>query len=267
MDAIGYALAEVKDRIPPQVLQLVFKPAARTLRHETRDIEYAIRDKVIEGRVRRAVDAIGATEVEISLDTIRRQEVNRFIHIYKIPMSLTGGREITSAVALSYSTNSAGNMSAFGMAQAGTCAPTLVQNAAMRVGQSHSPIVVNQTSNLSIIALNTVMIEDYAPISSQSFLRCILASDSEFSNIKPPYYHKFAQLVLRATKAYIYNVYEVELGMGKIVGGVELSEIRNVVERYSNADEDFEDYLENTWRKTAQLNDPKRKQRQIRMLV
>lgn len=267
MDAISYAIAEVKDRIPPQVLKLVFRPAARTLRHESRDIDHAIRDKVIEGRIRRAVNAIGATEVEIPLDNVRRQEVNRFMHIYKIPMSLTGGREITSAVALSYASNSAGNVSGFGLAGSSSDAPNLLQGAAMRVGQSNSPIAVCQTSNISIIALNTVMIEDYSPVSSSSFLRCILASDSEFSNIKPAYYHRFAQLVLKAVKAYIYNVYEIEIGMGKIVGGVELSEIRNVVERYSSADEDFEDYLENVWRKVAMLNDPKRKQRHIRMSV
>lgn len=268
MDAISYALAEVKDRIPPQVLKLVFRPQARTLRHESRNIDHAIRDKVIEGRVRRVVNSIGATEVEIPLDGIERQEVNRFTHIYKIPMTLTGGREITSPVALSYATNSAGHMSAFGVAQSSNNnQPTVMENAAMRLGQSHSPIPTPQTANLSLIAMNTVMVEDYAPIATTTFLRCILASDSDFNNIKPPYYPKFAQLVLLATKAYIFNVYEVELGMGKIINGVELSEIKNVVERYSNADEDFEEYVENTWRKVSIHNDPKRHQRMIRALV
>jgi len=263
MDAITYALAEVKDRIPPQVLKLVFKPNARTLRHEHRDVEYAIRDKVIEGRVRRSVNTVGATEVEIPIASLPRTEINKFTYTYRIPMTLTGGREITSVLALSFSTNSSGNMSQFGQGS-NQDSPTVVQEAAMRVAASHMPITVNQTSNVSLIAMNTVMIEDYAPMSGNSFLRCILTSDKDFSNIKPAYYGRFAKMVILAVKAYIYNTYEIELGMGKIVGGVELSEIKNVVERYSNADEEFEDYVEQVWRKVIVNNDPKRKQRNIR---
>lgn len=263
MDAVSYALAEVCDRIPPQVLKLVFRPEARTLRHESRDVEYAIRDRVIEGRVRRTVNAVGATEIDIPLAGLGRTDINRYMYTYKIPMTLTGGREISSAIALTHGINAA---SGYGSATSSNNPANMIETAAMRVMTSHEPVAVNQTSNVSIIAMNTILVEDYTPISATSFLRCLLTSDKDYSHIKPAYYGKFAELVVLAVKSYIYNVYDVELGMGKIVGGVELSEIRNVVDRYSNADEEYLDYVENTWRKVVSQNDPKRKQRQIKML-
>lgn len=263
MDAVSHALAEVADRIPPQVLDLVFKAPVRSRKHERRDIEFAIRDKIIEGRVRRTVNTVGATMVEIPTSGLRREEIDKFNYIYRVPMTLTGGREISSVVALSYSTNSGAGLGS--QLQTNTNS-TVMENAGMALANSHMPIPISQTAQLSIIGLNTVHIEDYTPVSSNSWLRCILTSDKDYGHIKPAYYDRFAKLVLLATKAYIFNIYEVELGMGKIVGGVELSEIKNIIDRYSNADEEYEEFVETTWRKVAALNDPKRKQRQNRML-
>lgn len=274
MDAISYAVSEVRYRIPPQVLSIVFGPTGNVFVHNAEAVEAAIRDKIIEGRVRQVADTSGAMMVEIPLDglspqRLEFQEINRFSYVFRIPKTLTNGRRITSALALAYGNNSqlgigyqAQHQSYYGSG----CGHSPMVDAANGLMAANSPIPIVQSALLTIIGENVVMVEDYVPLARSLFLRCIVGNDQEFTNVKPQSYPAFAELVTLATKAYIYNNYYINLGKGYLVGGQELPEIREIISEYRDADELFLTYVREKWNRIAQMNDSRRFQRRLLLL-
>jgi hypothetical protein len=279
MDALTKAVSEVKYTIPPQILNLVFSKNGIRYANNPGALEAAIRDKVIDPRVRIDVDLIGAIQVEIPLDTPMVNPIvsspspdtyDRFTYVYTIPKVMTQNRRITSALAYSYSYNGNLGMSMSGSAahsQLTQCGLGAMSDAVNAVSEAMAPIAINQTARVSIIGENVVLIEDYIPLPRQSFLRCLVSHDTEFSTIKPQTIPNFAQLVVLATKAYIYNVYRIELDRGFLQGGQELGSIRDVVDSYSDAEQMYQEFLKEKWRKISYMNDPSRMQRMAKRIT
>ena len=273
LDPVTYALMDVRDRIPPIVLSLVFNKAIRG--HVQSHVAlpdaalYAVRQAVIEGRIRRVVDASGAVEAVVPLLGLVPEQVDRFTKIWRIPKSLTNGRTITSAYALTFtSTNLLGTgfMGGSNLFDHTSGSNSQMSAAANRLMDANSNASVNQSANCTILGDNVVMVQDFTPIAMNGHLRCIVGSDSEFSHIKPQYHQPFANLVLMATKAYIYNNYMVELGQGFLSGGQELPQVREIIERYADADELFMEMLPR-FKKISMLNDGPRSKRFNRRML
>lgn len=270
LDPVTHALLEVKDNIPPEVLQLVFKNSMRGYVHMNVNHPdaalFEVRQRVIEQRIRRAVDALGALEVTTTLQGLSPELVDRYTYIWRIPKARTNGRTITSALALTYGSNGsiglAPNAASANFNVAG-CGTSQYIDAANRVMNSQANLTVNQTANCTIIGDNVVMVQDYQPVIMYGYLRCMVGADSEFSHIKPHYKDAFAELVIEATKAYIYNNYRIDLGQGFLSGGAELPQVRDVIEGYADAEQNYRD-LKKRWRKQAMMNDGPRYQRFIR---
>lgn len=274
MDPISYAIAEVRSRIPPQLLAIVFGPTGNIFVSNPEAVEAAIRDKVIESRVRRVCDTAGAMMVEIPLNGLSPQrmefqEINRFSYVFRIPKTLTNGRRITSALAIAYGNNSQMGIGYHAHHQSytgGGCGNSPLTDAASGLLAANSPIPIVQSALLTMIGENTVMVEDYMPLARSLFLRCLVANDQEFTNIKPQSMPAFAELVVLATKAHIYNTYYINLGKGYLVGGQELPEIRELISEYRDADELFLTYVKEKWNRIAQMNDSRRFQRRLLLL-
>lgn len=274
MDPISYALSEVRASIPPQLLSIVFGPTGNIFVSNREAVESVIRDKVIEGRVRGICDTAGAMMVEIPLNSLSAErleftEINRFSYVFRIPKTLTNGRRITSALAIAYGNNSQLGVGYNGHHQSyygSGCGNSPLQDAANGMLAANSPIPIVQSALLTLVGENVVMVEDYMPLARSLFLRCIVANDQEFTNVKPQSYPAFAELVVLATKAYIYNNYYINLGKGYLVGGQELPEIRELVSEYRDANELLLTFVKERWNKIAQMNDSRRFQRRLLLL-
>lgn len=279
MDALSYAINEIRHTIPPPLLNLVFSRNGIRFANNPGALDAAIRDKVIDGRVRQNVNAIGAVQIDIPLDgpgvgltmgDRSPETYDRFTYVFEVPKTLTQNRTITSALAYSYAYNGhAGvNLSAVdNIAGSAMCGYSNVMDAVQGVAQSMMPIQVNQTARVSIVGENVILIEDYIPLPRQSYLRCLVTHDSQFSTIKPQSVPAFSTLVVLATKAYIYNMYRIELDRGFLQGGQELGEIKNTVDSYSSAEEEYQTFLRDKWRKISHMNDPARMQRFAKMIT
>jgi hypothetical protein len=116
-------------------------------------------------------------------------------------------------------------------------------------------IPVTSTAQVEVIAENTVSIKDSLRLVSSMYLRCTLANDENLTNINPRSYPYFTKLVEYATKAYIYNDLIVKIGSNELQGGFELGVSKSIIESYSDAEQNYQDYLENTWRRVAFMND------------
>lgn len=272
MDPISFALLEVRNSIPPHILSLVFNPVGRQYAHHQGAVEAAIRDKVIEGRVRAYVDSKGPTEVEIPLSGLQPDFLDRFNQVWYIPKERTQGRRITSALAISYGQMGIGGVGmSSGMQNpfntGGGCGYSPMMDTAAGIMHSHAPIPIVQSAFLSIIGENVVLVSDYMPLGRDLWLRCLLSSDSEFSFLRPQSYPVFAKMVVLATKAFIYNNFIIEMDRGVLSGGQELGAIRNIVEEYRDANELFLEMTSERLGRVISMNDPRRVQRHVKRIT
>lgn len=273
MSAIEMALREIRHTIPPEILKRVFstvyEPNHRGFYLSDVAIREAILDMVINDRVRPLCDATNPNEVEISLAGIAPQMVPPRCAIYNIPKSYTNGRRITSVLSIIYGSQN-NNGSSMGYAQGGlnySNGMSSMLSMANKVMAGMSPIAETENPYTSIIGENVICVENWMPRVNVGFLRCYVSNDENFTMLPEAYWPSFSQLCVKATKAFIYNFYTLEMNMGELVGGRELGKFREIIEEYRDAEDLFQEYYSTTFRKQVFLADARRKQRDVRRRI
>lgn len=271
MGAIDMALREIRHTIPPEILKRVFSAVYDT-RHRTfylsdNAIREAIRALVIEDRLRPLCDTTNPTMVNIPIGEIQREVVPPKNCILRIPKAMTSGRRLTSVESHVYGSqvNGLGTLGYGSTAISSLYGQSATLDMGMRAMNSMSPIIQVENPYCTIIDENVVAIEGWHPQLQFGFIRGYVSYDEQFSNIGEPYWPSFAQMCIKATKAFIYNFYRIEMDMGVLEGGRELGTFKETIEEYRDAEELFQEYFNTTWRKQVKLADAGRMQRDIRM--
>lgn len=250
MDLITKCLEEVHHNIPEPILQAAFKDQRITQRGVPLSVDTRILEQVIDKRVRVDCNLKGAMQVVIPLVGITPERLDSFSAIYRVPKSITQGRRITSVLSISYGE--------------GAHMPGAQQylntssNMKMQVGKildAALDLPLVSTAYLQLIGENTVFIEGELSLPTNMFLRCFVTHDSEFSSIKPSSYHSFTSMVVLAVKAHIYKELLVKMDMGQLHFGMQLGTFREIVDSYSDANEMYYEYLQQTWPKIALFSD------------
>lgn len=262
MGAIQKAIQEVKYAIPEEILKEIFlkKEFGRTPLPVSLDT--MIREKVVDPRVMVDCNLLGGTQVELPLHDVVPEQVDLYKIIYRIPMSVTQNRNISKVISLTIGRSTMLNTSYMGVE-----GYSQVLEAAQGLMSSQGGIPIVSTANVRLIAENTVLVSDYLSLPRNSFLRCYLENDDEFSQLNAMTYPHFCHLVELAVKAYIYVNGRIKVGMGELVGGMELGVFREFVDSYSDANQMYKDYIKEVWTKVMVMNDPRSKERHLRMIV
>jgi len=111
------------------------------------------------------------------------------------------------------------------------------------------------TSSVSLIAENTIRITELITPSPQMVMRCVIENDANLNNISPKSYHAFEKLVEYAVKSYIYNTMIVKMDQAQLQSGWELGVIKSTIEGYSDAEQNYQDFLDGPWKQIAFMND------------
>ena len=197
-------------------------------------------------------DLVGGVEIYIPLIECEVTNYDQFTTIVRVPKDATGGRSITSPLEVVFSDPTrSGQMSNIGSAMQTS---TFLQGAAA-VLDAHSNIPVTSSARLSLIAENAIMIRDCELLPDSAYLRVQVANDDQLSNLQTRSYPAFAKLAVLGVKAYIYNFYTVELDMGQLIGGQQLSRVKEIIDGYADAEELYQTYLREKWTKIAFMND------------
>jgi hypothetical protein len=106
-------------------------------------------------------------------------------------------------------------------------------------------------------------INDYQNFSGDMTLRCLIGYSEEFAELKKPYYGLFADLVVFATKAFIFKNLSLEVDMAKLSGGREFGRYKEFIDDYRDANEQYQTLLEEKFTKILLLNDQNRKDRHL----
>lgn len=258
MNTIMNALRHIRYTIPERLLSQAFLSNRYYHNLSPRSVESVIEQVVIDGRVRPDISMNTGVEFTIPLSTVPYKLIDNWNKVYMVPKELTQGRSITSVLSVGYGIN---NM------VAPNAMPVL--GGSQPAGAANS--VVNGVSNVQIassaqawmIGENVVAVRDLYNSSPYVFLRCWVDFDKELSNINPRSHHEFFKLVELATKAKIYNDLVLEQDYAFIHAGQELGVLRDLLNSYSGANEEYQTFLHTDWRKVALMNDPEQHRRFI----
>jgi hypothetical protein len=266
-----FALMEIRNNIPPEVLQRAFGDAGRRFSAVPVDIDSIITQNVIKSRVMAHANLIGGTQVMINLSGYPRQVPDERSSLYHVPPEALQGREIVSPHSVSYgygySIAYSNYNPYFDQMQSAGCGNAGILTAANQLYSAMANLPIVETARVTLIGTNQVLIQDQVRIPDRVYLRATLTHDAQMANIQSASWGTFAKLCVYATKAWIYNYYLVPLNRGAIEGGFELGVIKDVIDGYSDANELFLTYLEETWNKTSRMNDHETHLRHVRNLM
>lgn len=262
MNPVNYILGQIKFLIPAEVLRAAFYRREFGQQVLPTNIDELIRERVIEGRVRQDCDLVGGTETVIPIYDLPYDAWDNYRYCYRIPLSRTNGRYITRTVGVML-----GNAGLFNMPYVGGAGYSQVLEASSAVLASNSAIPDVASTDVQLIGPNTILVSNLTTFSSQMHLRCYVENDADFANLRSTALHRFSELCVLATKAYIYNTLKIPMDMGQLVGGMNLGAFKEVVDEYRDSAQLYQDFLLNKWKRIAILNDPMAKKRHVRVLM
>lgn len=281
MTPIAYAVTRIKREIPPQILNKFFTPRhTHQLRRDAfmpGNIDQLIIEKVINGIVRPDCDIAGASEITISLAGLPPEMIERDKYLLHIPKHLTNGREITSALALVYygmnNVNFNGQLQGYGIdAMSGSNMKTRCSNSnglqtVQALGKTMQPMMATESTNVEVIDGQTILVSDLVYPTMNSYLRCIVSTDREFTNLNQSAWFAFGKLCVYACKMYIYNQHIIDIDTAELHGGLELGRFKEIIESYSEAYDLYQEYYNDKWRKIQFMGDEVRHTRFLKSLI
>lgn len=267
MNPIQKAISDVKSKIPKAILDrtfLTFDPGAYGGRHNITpaSLDHRIRTEVIDASVLPDCNLVGGTEITIPLETVIPTWINSYNLLYRVPKNMTQNRSILRVIHLTF--GDGGVVGSMNLAAQGRSA---LLDKAQGVLQAHLPIPIVSTANVSLVGDNTVLVKDNITMPGNPFLRCVIESDTEMNHLQPASVINFSQLVVLATKRYIYNNLVITMDEAQLSGGLALGRFREIVDGYSDAAEQYDTYFNETWRKVALFNSPEAHRRHLALLT
>lgn len=263
MGPIARACAEMKFRIPPRILDIVFIKRNEHLRQAPMSLDEHILTQVIRPRVLMDCNLVGGAEVLIRLDGFQTDRPNDYTSVYRIPKEVTNGRTITSVLNITFADPT--RISSYGVAAG--CQNTPLLQMGQAAMDAMGAIPMTSTAYAQIIGENVIMVRDTIVLPANSFIRCLLSYDDELSHIQIRSYPAFVKLVELAVKAYIFNQSIIEMDMGELFGGHNLGRIKEIIDSYADAEQQYQEYLAETWTKVDFQNDFENMKRYIKLLT
>lgn len=242
MDAIAIALRKTMERIPPDILELAFEQDIK----RGMVVDVAIHDNIIVKSVVPDCNLYSGHVKPIRLKSSYRESVTGRdsydeTAVFRIPPDEREGKPITSVISVRPdATYASSGYPVHDLFQAG--GHTAMQRGfgalTVETGRAYSdsaPTV--QLKSNDIITL-------YPGANYDGWVAyCRLAWDTTMHQLNNDAIDTFSQLVIFATKRYIYNTLYLRVERGMIASGTPLSVLQNLISEYSDSDERYREAL------------------------
>ena len=245
MNPIDYILNRIKFAIPPEVLNIAFIEYSRYTNNMI-SLDEHIMNLVIRPIVMRDANIVGGIETVIAINNCGITYLPNREFIIDIPKELTEGRSILNVKSLVSNVIYSQATSYNDMSSALSSSMNMMNN----MGSEN----VVQTSKLEIIADNTVLVADPTIHLMDGMLRCDIENMNNLENINPRSYDHLSEMCILAVKAWIYNHLVIKLDKGYIYSGTELGVVTDIINGYSDAFENYLEFLRMKWAKMAFMN-------------
>ena len=255
MDLINKAIAEIKFRIPREILKLAYQDK-QTFRAAPISLDEQIRRKTIMARVLVDTNIVGGDTIIVDLKGLEPKVIDKYNYIFEIPAARVNHRTILTALSVNYMAyNSVANNYLPGTSASTPNYINDVTSAAHRAMDSRGNIPIVSNSECIMVGHNTVMVRNHLITAAVVQLRCVVTNDERLSNISIRNAHSFAKLCELAVKSFIYNELLVSLDRGYLERGQELGVIKSYIDGLSDAEEMYQTYLREEWGAVGTIND------------
>jgi len=240
------ALRMIFNNIPKEILEAAFRPKDYQV-----TLDQRIKDVIINGRVLPDCNINAGKIKRIPLSSCMIEYVTPdpgFSSIlsptpgslYRVPPNARENRDITGVIDISYLYDYGGfNDSPFGLGSNGNT----VRSMAAAVLNSHTGRNSCLTPTPTLLANNMILINPTNSFISDWALVCRLGYDEEFTNLNNGAVVPLSKLILIATKVYIWVTLTIQIDQAMLSGGQELGKFKDVVDRYQEELEKYDDAL------------------------
>jgi len=245
---VNFILRKITRGIPKGILDLAFL-RRHPLGGIPESVEFRIRREIIDNWVLPDCDFKAGVEKVISISGLPMTTIDGRM-LVTIPYKKTFGRSITSVLSISdgYSTTDGG------------------VNGLAEVIAGLLPMNIPSSNDVVLEGNNTISIPDGYSFGNPH-IRCILTNDAGFANISPRSMNVVAELCVLATKAYIYNHLVLHVAENAIINGIPVSKFAEILDRYADMDELYEETFKLKWTKVAAQQDPVTRRKHINMIM
>lgn len=261
-DPLTAAVENLRFVIPTKVLQIVFLKRLNRYQSNAYSLNERIMMDVIRPRVLQDCSISYGTQAIIPLDAATITHTDAYSTVYSIPKELTQGRSIMSALNVGFGL---AGYSAYGGGY--QYMPNDLMNAANAMSNAHASMPITTTSNVQLIADNTILVRDTLRIQGGLYLRCVLENDERLTHLHHKAIPVLKELIKFAVQAYIYNAYLIEMAEAELIGGQELGVFKSIVEGYSDAEELYQTTLREKYSIAAFTSDQESMRRYIKTMV
>jgi len=259
MNAVAYAVARIKHRIPEKVLTFAYLD-------DYGQVETI--ESIMEGVIKRGpiMDSNLMSGVQMNIPLKESYVIAKGAYGEKtvsIPDDVLRGRTITSALSVTQSHTVTGRGYASASIYVGS---DVLESATKMYGNSSSPGIIT-TANLEVIGHSTVAILDHIGMLDGFTMNITVENESKMTNMNDRAKMAFMQLCTFAIKADIYNKSIVKMEEGEIVQGHRLGKTKEIIDSYSDADTQYYEFFEDKWRKVLHMMDPTAMRKTITLSV
>lgn len=261
---IDHAISRIKLNIPRQILEKTFIESHSRFRayRSAVSIDALIKKNVIRDIVLTDCNLLGANELQIGIQSNWCQYIDTNTIVVRIPKSHTQNRSITEALNATYLPQS-GYVQPYGTVQ-GVSDVTLATN---KLLNSTKAPTISGTASVELINDNTISITGAGALPSNMFVTVMLEYDENMSTLSKTAYRVFAELCLRATKAYIWTNRIIIMDQSETEGGYDFNRFTSIIESYEDAYEMYDEYLNEKWRKISFMADDARSAKHLSMIT
>ncbi len=273
MSVIDKLIFEIKQAIPPPVLEVAFMKRKGRNHKYAGDLDWEIRNKVIDARIRVDLSILGAETINVPLRHAEVQflENQDYRTVLRVPKSLTKGRPISQVIAFNYwfntvaaDLNNGWQTSSYNIQ---SCGNSPMMGAAQQILRAASPAPINSSANVELIGENVVVINDYMGKVQQGSLTVRVGQDEELSNWNGAAIFHLSRYAVMAAKAWVWSNTIIDLDSGCLYGGAELSRIQQIIDGYADANDNYVDYRDEVIQAVNAMNDGARHQTFLRGLI
>ena len=266
MNALTYAIQKIKLEIPKEILRIAFTQDDTSWRKSTLSIDDEIMTRVIRPIVLVDTDIVGGSQLVVSLEGLTPTYADTYTVVYTVPMERTGGRDIVSVLSIGYLPFSGSySPASYGMNGLTPIGANDLEISARKMGDSMSSVPPLSNADVEVAPGNTLIIRDQLRIPGAYQLRVMVGNEKNLNNIPRRAFLDFAALCIKATNLYIYNELRIKLDQGYLLGGQEVSSVKNYIDSLSEVATEYNDMLKKDWRAIAIMSDRSTHIRMIRM--
>jgi len=250
--AMNKLMSEIHFQIPREILNLAFKNT-NAYNNTVEGIDDTIMTNVIRKKLLVDLNLSSQETIVIELDNCQLLYHDTIKTAYHIPKTLTDGRSIVSALSIL----SGYHMHGDSLLSNHQLQSSSVLDNSINLMNSLDNVNIRQTARIDLIGENTILIDQGMLDNMAINLSVVVENDDNLNNINPRAFLKLSHLAVLLTKAYIYNSMVIEINKGVLYNGHELGIIKDIIDEYKDAQEQYTEYYDTVWKKVAFMQNEK----------